>query len=701
MRARERCFWCWGITLLAIVLTLPVAWMVSQSDTVERHVASRVFSHWIEPGHPERSILVWDRIRGVFPFHFKVYGSRWRDPTCLRDQPRASHHDCVTAFAPLIDVHLHPLSFIWGGRMEIERVTLPQLAVRSNGSASHAPHGPGRSLMAVDGIPEWPSFDHPAEFQTFRVDRVSLVPPESMLRAVNDLIAHPRAQIRVDHGAVDVMVFGSASIAPDGGDWEISATAYTVDDLGDVASHDGHNVWFHAQGYGDTRRVEARGTFSYAGHTRGEGGGAADWDALFGGEGEGEAAFVVEGDWGAVAGTVGLDNGLWCNVTGPQNASVVGRLGDLHDPDSWPRDVVVSHPRGQAHCYPDRCVMRAYGVEVILRPLTTGVVIEHDAGTAALTTCAPGNATTWAGTARGIGYPEYVVCGDLDTIVGTGFIKVEDGEVVEAELAGVRKNVTYHAMTARSMMVRANLTGVELDVAAPAWGTHRGPGLVALRVDPHGNWTLRSSDGDWARGWVVRDTGVAVVVGAGDVRGFAIEGGRLWSSRNEGLVWARAVNASSSVEFTVNADWTRRSWWDRLRHYRLDAHLVHGLAVSGVSVAGVLDVAARGGGRHLPRANVTLAGGHITRAETMQEVTNATGHLTIPSGAYTLDGLYHSPATEATFDSEGLVAFSPTSIEGETYTTYTTAQGQWDHIESSFVWEWGSTHPPKPDPGPE
>lgn len=690
MRGRERCFWCWGITLLVIILTVPVAWMVSQSDTVERYVASRVFGHWIELWHPEQSILVWERIRGVFPYRFKVYGSRWRDPECLRDQPRASSHDCVTAFAPVIDVHLHPLSFVWGGKMEIERVTLPQLALRSNSSAPHPHHGPGRTLLSLAEIPEWPSFDHLAEFQTFRVDRVSMVPPESMLRAVNDLIEHPRALINIDHGSMDAMVFGSARIAPGGGDWEVTATAYTVDDLGDVASREGHDVWFHALGHGDTQRVEAQGRFSYAGHTRGEVSGSSDWAALFGGLGVGEAEFVVEGDWGRLNGTLGLDDGLWCDVTGPKNVSVAGRLGDPHEPDSWPRDLVVSHPRGQARCNPDHCVMDAYGVEVTLRPLTTGLSIEHDFGTATLTTCAPGNATTWAGTARGIGHPEHLVCGELDTLVGTGHFRLEEGQVAEAELAGEREHVAYKTMTAEKVVVHANLTGVELDITRPAWGSHRGPGLVTLRVSPVGNWSLRSSDGDWARGWVEHGTGVAVVVGGGNVRGFVVEGARLWSTRNEGLLWGRAVNQSSSVELTVDADWTRGSWWDRLRHYRLDAHLVHGVSMWGLDVGGIVNVAARGGGRHLPRANVTLANGHITRAETLQQITQATGQLTLPDGQYVLNGLYHSPVTAATFDSEGFVVFSPTSIEGETYTAYNTAQGTWDRIESTFVWEWGS-----------
>jgi hypothetical protein len=87
--------------------------------------------------------------------------------------------------------------------------------------------------------------------------------------------------------------------------------------------------------------------------------------------------------------------------------------------------------------------------------------------------------------------------------------------------------------------------------------------------------------------------------------------------------------------------------------------------------------------------NATLTGGTISRVETGQEVHNANGYFTLPSGEYTLTGIYKSPVTDASFSSEGYVVLSPSSVEGETYSHYQSQEGAWDRIDSSFTWEWG------------
>lgn len=686
MRKGERCVWCWGVTLLVLFLSLPILYLVSQSDTVERYVASRVFNSWIELGHPEHSVLVWDRIRGTFPFSFKVFGSRWRDPACLRSE-RASHHDCVTAFAPLIDVRLHPISFLWEGKMDVERVVVPQLAVRSNTSTAHPAHA-HRTLLSVGR--EWPFFNHLAEFRTFRVDRVSLIPPNRMLAAVEELIAHPRSMVRADHGPADMMVFGSARIAPNGGDWELTATAYTIDDVGDFATHEGHHAWVHVRGDGESRRVSGETTFTYADNTRGSGTGAADWAALFGGPGEALAEFEAEGQWGRAHGRVGLDPLLWCNISAPGNITVEGHLGSLHEPTSWPADVRVVHPRANAHCGPSFCTLEAYGVEVVLRPLQTGVEIDHDFGTARVTTCGGRtNSSTWYEMGVGVAGSRGRVCGVLDTLVGEGRFEYAGGRIVDAALSGEREGVVFRGVTAERVSVSANLTALDVDVYAPAWGRRRGPDHTHFHITPTANWTLTTSDGDWLRGWV--EPSRTLVVDGGSVRGYQVDAGRAWSSVDEGWVEARVSNGTSWIRLHADGDWRARSWWDRLRAYHIAAHIEHGLSAWGVEVAGLVDVVANGGGRALPTANITLTGGSIYRPENLQRVEHAGGTLVFPDGTYALTGTYHSPVTSASFASEGYVALSPTSIEGDTYTNYRAQDGSWDRINTAFEWEWGHT----------
>jgi hypothetical protein len=121
----------------------------------------------------------------------------------------------------------------------------------------------------------------------------------------------------------------------------------------------------------------------------------------------------------------------------------------------------------------------------------------------------------------------------------------------------------------------------------------------------------------------------------------------------------------------------------------VDGHVDHGIKAWGVDVAGSIEIAAEGGGRNLPRANITLTDGTLTKIETQQEVRDANGRFTLPDGEYTLAGTYSSPMTDATFNSEGYVVLSQSSVEGETYSHYRTEEGAWDRIESSFAWEWG------------
>lgn len=674
MRRSERCLWCWGLTLGLLIIIPSVLVVYVQMDDTQNWIASKVFSSWVKYEDPEHSILVWDRIQGWFPLKYRVIGSRWRSPVCLSE----GRDDCEVAFAPVIDVSLHPMSFLTTGKMDIKLVTLPVLAIKSNTSVSHTPHTTRRLLS--QGA-KWPSFSHEAEFHTFRIERVSMISPAAMVSSVADLVARPRSMPRMDYGQHDVMVYGSASIAPDGGDWGITATAYTLDDDNDFEG--GHHMTGNVRGFGESRRVEVKGDVTYATTNQIHLEGSSDWDALFGGPGEGELAFAVKSELGHAEGRLGLDPRLWCNVTVEQ-VRIEGHLGLLHEYASWPEDVTVRHPQGRLHCMTDSCLLSTHGVEVTVRPLETGVLVEHSLANASITTCGGrANVSSWYQTAS---LDRNNVCGQIRSVVGDGTVKVRDGHLVSATLAGSRSGVEYGSWRASQVDLHANMSELALDIRGAAYGTHAGPDLVQVRVSPDANWTLWASTGDRLAGWVAP---YKVRIEEGRVQGYEVRG-EAHSSTEQGDLWFTATNSSSWLEGNMDADWTQTSWWTRLTRYAVAAHLENGISLMGIDVTGQLDLVVRGGGPTLPQANLTLTDGTINRPETSQRVSDSNGIVRLPSGDYMLTGQYHSSTTNARFSSEGSLVVSPSSIEGDSYTRYHTDTGTWDRINTWFEWEWGT-----------
>jgi len=671
MQKSDKWIWCLGITL-TVFFVLPIVLLgASQHPAVEEYVASRVFSRWVIRGHPEKSILVWDNINSYFPFRFEVIGSRWRNPQCLQE----GRDDCDMVVAPEIQVSMDPLSFLWSGKMDIKYLNVPHMAIASNTSQSHTPHVGGRRLLSNQG--EWPSFSHHAEFHTFRIERLSIVDPAAMATTIHQLVTKPNARARINYGDHDVMLFGSMAIAPNGGDWRITTTAYTIDDDGEFTG--GHHLKTHIQGFGETQRVEGRADITFAETTKAHLEGFSDWKALFGISGEGRLDFDVTNEFGDAYGTLGLDPKAWCNMT-IKDVRVEGHLGDLHNHELWPEDIRVLHPQGEAHCFTDSCVLSSHGFEVVVRPLETGVLAEHSLANVTVNTCGGStDISTWSQAVRA---DRSDVCGLLHTVVGDGGFEVAQGELVTAFLSGSRSEVTHGKWSADHVDIHANLTSLDVVVEGAHYGKHEGPDRVSLQITPQANWTLDTSDGDWMTGWVSLEKGK---ISDGSIRGYQVLG----EARKDSF-WFQGVNNTSWVKSRGEMDWEGKTWWDRFARYHLGAHLDKGLHMFGIDVSGVVELDLGGGGRTLPKANLTLTNGHMARPETHQQISDANGYVQFPSGDYALQGIYHSDTNNAEFTSEGSIVVSPASLEGESYTRYHAEDGKWDRIDTWFEWEWGS-----------
>lgn len=683
MKRMERCLWCWGITLALIVVSLFGLLAVSQLDVTEHWVASKVFSNWVIMGHPEKSILVWDKIQGWFPVNYRVIGSRWRSQTCLD----SGKTDCEVVFAPVIDVSLHPLTFITTGKMDLQMVTMPVVAITMNStSEGQEADQPAhtrltRALLQVENT--WPSFSHEAVFHTFRIERLSIIAPHDMNLAMTDLLAHPRSMPRIHQGTHDIMVYGSAYIAADGGDWSIAATAYTINSEGDFKG--GHHASGQVRGYGDTQYVKGSVDVTYAHTNKLHVNGGTDWAALFGQSGTGDISFTLDSDAaGHAEGRIGLDPLAWCNMT-IRDIHVQGHLGPLYDHHTWPQDMRVTHPQGKIQCGSDSCLLSTHGIEVILRPLETGVLVQHSLANTSVATCGGNhNASTWYAAITSTDTSN--LCGNIQSVVGDGSFHLDHGKLVSAQLHGSRSPVEYGLWKAQLVDLTANLSSIDLSMHAVSYQKHHGPELIELHVTPDANWTLTSSSGDFLEGWVAPHK---LHIERGFVFGYQTIG-EAHSTKDRGDVWITATNDASWAEFRVDLDWTQSSWWNRLSHYTATAHLENGIQLFGIQVRGIVDVIMRGGGPVMPYANITLTGGSVLRMETGHQVSNTTGIVHLPSGLYNVEGRYSSLSTEAYFTSEGTLVLSPSSIEGESYTRYRTELGGWDRIDSWFEWEWRS-----------
>lgn len=643
-------------------------WLLLFQSWVERKIATHVFGPWIEEDDPEHSILVWDRVSLGFPKWFNVIGSRWRNPECLKTAE--SPNECAVVFIPHIYVTLNPTLYFFQDKMDIVEIVIEHMAiVHSNHSHSMSPLQ--RKLLST-GV--WPSFGHNAEAHTFRIDRVSFLSPEQMFRAVRDQVLHPRSRPRVEFGEYDFMVFGSTGIVKGGGDWYLNADTYMLD---------GYEYGYHGKvnihGDGGSQTVSGSGSMTYDVNTHLFVEGTSSWSALFGGYGTGHVKIESNGpDWW-VRGDLQTGSVVKCNLTSSKGITVSGDLGPPREWKQWPMDVTVKTPWGVGECWPSMCLISSHGLDVTVRPLTTGLAFEHDFGTAEMWTCShpvPESVTFWTNMRPEMGN---TFCGSLDTLIGTGGFKVQDGELVDAHLEGNKQDVGYEDAHVDRIIVAANLTQVQATIINGTWKEYVGPSEIRITGTPQGNWSVEANT-DWIRGYVKKNTLVAT---SGNVYGVSIDRAEIWSNLEESSADIRVSNETSWLHLKGHAMWNETSWWDRINYYQVEGYISHNISVLDTDISGGINITVAGGGRVLPEGTISLAEGHILRKEI--EISGASGTFFLPSGDYYLEGHTHS----AHLTSEGYIAFSSTSVEGETYTHYHSDDGKWDQVENSFGWEWG------------
>lgn len=667
MKRGERCLWCAGIAVAAIAFLAAAAWIVLQSDATERYVASRMFSEWVDPRGPEHSVLVWDRLTGVFPARFKIYGARWRNTTCLSDE-------CVVAFCPLIDVSVHPLAFLFGGTVAVEQVTLPHLAlVESDRAASISRRAGGRRLMGAAIAAEWPEFPYDIHFKTFRIDRLSVLGAAEMAAAVADASAHPYAQPRVAWGRWDVVFYGSAQIT--GGDWRVAASVYALAADGDLDP--AYHIHADVSGVGVTRTV-AGSVRAAAGEMldlRAEG--AARWDVLVGEnvETDPQADVELRGPWGWVTARMG-----GAGVVNISSSWGVGVAGTLGAPSEWPRHVTVTSPWGAGECGSRRCAVSTHGQELDVFPLSNGIRVVHAYAAANVTgtrASAPVD-NAWLHAAAALaGTPRVVAA--IDSVFGSGRAVLDGGTVTEFTVAGDREHVRVGPVAADRVVARVNmtcLTVVATGVLVPGLGR---VDETWFELEP-GRWNFTTTAGDHLAGTASREG----VFGGGVVHGITVDGLRVVVG-NGTRVYVRASHEESWVTGSARVDPWAESWWERMPEYAVRGVLdASAYRVWSGHIGGRAVFAVTGGGRQLPAGTVDVIAAEGTLFN--QHFRDVSGNLAIPSGRYRLTGNHTSEWAAGSFVSKGNVVVAPHLFDATVFTVYS---GETENVvESTLTWTW-------------
>lgn len=689
-----------AISLSVVYLLLLVSWLVVRSDTVERYIASRVFGKWVKYDDPEHSILVWDEIRGSFPFSYEVVGARWRNQTCLDEADGGDASECVVVLMPMIDVRLHPLTFIMSSKMDIGRVYVPHVAVDAQALPESIVNmtkadadGPfqRRNVLSHDAGADddgwWPQYDHSVHVHSFRIDRISVLEHGEVVNTLVQLLGYPKVLPPMSHTAIDVMAFGHGELVGGGGDFSLETTFYLLDTTGDL-DREMSFVTGAVDGDVATMTMHITGELFHDGYK-------AYADARYRGP-------VRDADVQVVArkkediylsGRLEKIGSSWlrCSFDFPVlYASVVGDLGDMSDVSLWPQNVSVRYEGHEVVCSWWWCEGEVYGQDVRLEANgMNSVQLVHAWVTANVTACVPvvGKASwyefgKWAYQER----PEDA-CVVLSSPYGHGEVEVRSGSIVRAWAKAHRSE--YSVFGCHVQDIRGSLSEEEVSVTASRGWCRMSDKLsmhdVYVRVNRQGYWFVGDGTHVHMSGNASVSLGaeksLKVWVLESDIYGWTVEG-----TGEEGVILAATKERVSLSTKCRSADllsfgnlfvegnpWTKNKW-----HRVEKANFSAEVDVPG-GQGRIVAYASRDDMETMPHGVMEI---HRAKREFFgYHVHEANGTIAFPSGLYEVVCFEE---THGKVSSDGGIVLSATSVAVE-------ALNRWkdNSLLASLEWTWG------------